>query len=666
MRTALAALALVLAACADDPSRPAPTDPPGGPADEVPRAAVELLVQRFAIGEPWSWYTMAPDGTGVRPFDGIPPEVFEAVPSADGRTLALVRDSGVDGHLWLMDRLTRASTPLVTGDWVVHAASWSPDGARLVLAMSNDDVSEDVFVVNRDGSGAVNLTPDPRPAVFFDRRPAWSPDGTTIAYSSTRNGSTRLWLMDPDGSHLRAPLVADPNARERAPVWSPDGAWLAFQAERIGPRGVEVGVGIARPDGTGYRIFPVSGPFTNLAWSPDGRLLYAGAGSLDWELHALDPATGATENLTRNLLQDVAARPLRFVAPPAWAGFGPPVRHAVGAVGSTGLAAGDLDGDGDLDLVALAPALASARLLRNTGGGAFERLGGLDTLDAPRTLAVADLDRDGFDDLAVGGAGGLQVFRGSAGGPGLPLARALEGELVAVGVADSGIDGSAELHAVVRESAGGGFRAQLHGLSPEGVLQFLLDGAQAFAGATAACAADATGEGYPDLVVLLAGAGASAVVVPGLGPSFAAPFEAARGLGIEAGDTLACADLDGDRRADLALLRPGAAAGLRVLRAGETGLGEPATLDVTGTALAAADLDRDGDADLVVADPAGGALRWLRNLGDGTFAPAADLVTGVSPARVVAADLDGDGWTDLAYVDASGAVGILPNLGDGT
>jgi hypothetical protein len=44
-----------------------------------------------------------------------------------------------------------------------------------------------------DGSGPVNLTPDPVPAVTDESRPAWSPDGLRIAYASNASGDYDIW-----------------------------------------------------------------------------------------------------------------------------------------------------------------------------------------------------------------------------------------------------------------------------------------------------------------------------------------------------------------------------------------------------------------------------------------------------------------------------------------
>jgi hypothetical protein len=168
--------------------------------------------------------------------------------------------------------------------------------------------------------------------------------------------------------------------------------------------------------------------------------------------------------------------------------------------------------------------------------------------------------------------------------------------------------------------------------------------------------------------VLTAGAGTSAAIVPGLGPSLSSPLAAASGLDLPPGTVPACADLDGDRRADLVLLRPGASE-LEVLRSTGGGFGPPERHPFapaglgSGAAIAAADLDRDGDVDLVVADARAGAVAVLRNLGDGRFASARTVAIGASPTALAAVDLDGDRWPDVAVADASGAVHVLANLG---
>jgi hypothetical protein len=79
----------------------------------------------------------------------------------------------------------------------------------------------------RDEQGReVQLTSDASP----DLAPAWSPDGTRIAFESLRNGDSEIYVMDADGSN---PVNLTRNqAEDRAPTWSPDGGRIAFESER--------------------------------------------------------------------------------------------------------------------------------------------------------------------------------------------------------------------------------------------------------------------------------------------------------------------------------------------------------------------------------------------------------------------------------------------------
>ena len=75
-----------------------------------------------------------------------------------------------------------------------------------------------------DGSHAVNLTRNPA----FDGWPAWSPDGSRIAFASNRVDPAvwQIYLMDADGSH--AIRVADTEGRATVPRWTADGAQIYF------------------------------------------------------------------------------------------------------------------------------------------------------------------------------------------------------------------------------------------------------------------------------------------------------------------------------------------------------------------------------------------------------------------------------------------------------
>ena len=117
-----------------------------------------------------------------------------------------------------------------------------------------------IYRVNTDGSGLVQLSDGPG-----DSDPAWSPDGTRIAFTRTAAGATGVFIMDADGSNAvqRTTTGSDP-------TWSPDGEWIAFIC--FTP---EVGYDVctvkaddpaASPVNITRHFALVSAP----AWSPDG------------------------------------------------------------------------------------------------------------------------------------------------------------------------------------------------------------------------------------------------------------------------------------------------------------------------------------------------------------------------------------------------------------
>ncbi len=112
--------------------------------------------------------------------------------------------------------------------------SISPKGDRIAfttLRFAKGGLSEhtyEIATMAMDGSDIQRLTSN----TWDDVNPAWSPDGSLIAFVSVREGVPRVVTVTPDGSELHnvAPTVT---ASTLAPVWSPDGSKLAFVAREI-------------------------------------------------------------------------------------------------------------------------------------------------------------------------------------------------------------------------------------------------------------------------------------------------------------------------------------------------------------------------------------------------------------------------------------------------
>lgn len=146
--------------------------------------------------------------------------------SPDGTAIAIASSSsGVS----VIDLGTGRSTALgPVGE--VDVMSWSPDGTRLVLNEFREDRNR-IVVVNADASGRRVLVDQQAPGA-----PAWSPDGSTIAYvrtpfdpGSTRKFSFEIWVIGIDGADATRLFHGDCCVNDwSGPVWSPDGTRLAF------------------------------------------------------------------------------------------------------------------------------------------------------------------------------------------------------------------------------------------------------------------------------------------------------------------------------------------------------------------------------------------------------------------------------------------------------
>ena len=86
-----------------------------------------------------------------------------------------------------------------TGGLPAGDPSASPDGARIAFVSRRPGEQSDIWVVNADATSETQLTA----GSARDESPAWSPDGSTLAFARTIGTTTGIWLIDADGSNLR-------------------------------------------------------------------------------------------------------------------------------------------------------------------------------------------------------------------------------------------------------------------------------------------------------------------------------------------------------------------------------------------------------------------------------------------------------------------------------
>lgn len=148
------------------------------------------------------------------------------------------------------------------------AAPFPSIGGRVVFH-SDRDGEIDIYSMNADGSAVQRLTD----AAGRDFEPDWSPDGSTIVFSSDRDDpdNAMLYLMNADGTDQRrlASSLVDDQVGAR---WSPDGQWILFHSNPQVAGMPTFDIFKIRPDGSDLtNLSNTLGNNFMADWSPDGQ-----------------------------------------------------------------------------------------------------------------------------------------------------------------------------------------------------------------------------------------------------------------------------------------------------------------------------------------------------------------------------------------------------------
>jgi Tol biopolymer transport system component len=191
---------------------------------------------------------------------------------------------------------------------VAPASAAFPGPNGRIAFTSNPTGDRDVLTMSPDGSGVVNVTAAPAaPAFAFE--PDYSPDGTKIAFRAGRENAAEIYTINADGTGL-AQLTFN-SVKDYSPAWSADGSRIAFASNKNDPNGcvnlfgcnVDIFV-MPATGGSAVQVTVGSGSESFPEFSPDGsRIAYTSDTGGVYAVYTVNLGTLAVTKLTPDSLR---------------------------------------------------------------------------------------------------------------------------------------------------------------------------------------------------------------------------------------------------------------------------------------------------------------------------------------------------------------------------